>query len=110
MIGFDSFGRWHPEPGRAADETQGWIPKDIMPDAPTFDGPLQLARLLSSRDEARRCFAQQWLEYASGRGNRVSSAEPPRNLGIVFDAFKAGGFHLRELIVAVASSDQILEP
>src|SRR5205814_7732101 len=49
FIGFDSFGRWHPEAGFGPGETAGWMPEEIMPGAPDFENLSELAHLLARR-------------------------------------------------------------
>jgi hypothetical protein len=111
FIGFDSSGRWHPEAGAAPNETQGWIPDVIMPDAPTFDGPAALAALLAGRDETRRCFVRQWLQYAVDRSVIVNSEIPAADaasIEVALRAFAASGYQLRALIVAVTRTSSFL--
>lgn len=111
FIGFDSMGRWHPEAGAAPNETQGWIPDVIMPDAPTFDGPASLATLLAGRDETRRCFVRQWLQYAVDRsvivGTTTAPADAP-SVEVALRAFAGTGYNLRELIVAITRTNSFL--
>jgi len=111
FIGFDSLGRWHPEAGAAPNETQGWIPDVIMPDAPTFDGPASLATLLAGRDETRRCFVRQWLQYAVDRSVIVDSKIAPLDapsVEVALRAFAATGYNLRALIVTITRTNSFL--
>jgi hypothetical protein len=111
FIGFDSMGRWHPEPGAAATETEGWIPDVIMPDAPRFNGPAELARLLVAREETRRCFVRQWMQFALNRDVQITSKTGPDDLDSVeaaLRAFEESGLRLRAAIVAVAQTDAFL--
>jgi Protein of unknown function (DUF1592)/Protein of unknown function (DUF1588)/Protein of unknown function (DUF1585) len=112
-IGFDSFGSWHPESGAAENETRGWIPAEIMADAPTFDGPFELAHLLATRDEPRRCFVRQWLQYSTDRsqlvGSEIADQDRP-SVEVALSGFAASGFRLRDLISAVAGTNVFLRP
>jgi hypothetical protein len=112
FIGFDVKGIWHPEPGAAANETQGWIPDKIMPDAPTFEGPASLAQLLANRDETRRCYVRQWMQYAIDRKDiTIDIPEDQRaSIEVALRAFAASGYRLRAAIVAVAQSNPVLRP
>jgi hypothetical protein len=110
-IGFDNDGRWHPEPGAADDETQGWIPASIMPDVPTFDGPAELARLLVAREETRRCFVRQWMQFALARDAIITPKAASDDEGSVeaaLSAFTTSGLRLSAAIVAVAQTDAFL--
>ena len=111
FIGFDSMGRWHPEPGAAANETEGWIPETIMADAPRFDGPAELARLLVAREETRRCFVRQWMQFALNRDVQIAPVPAPDDVASVeaaLRAFKESGLRLSAAIVAVAQTDAFL--
>ena len=113
LIGFDSFGRWRPEPVHQPGETAGSIPAQIMPDEPSFAGARELAALLSARREVSRCFTRQWLQYALDRGGVVRGPVPPAwvaSLDRVVARFEASGLSLRELILAVTASDAFLGP
>lgn len=73
----------------------------------TFDGPVDLASLLSGLTSARRCMGQQWLEYMLGRG---LEAADNASVDAIHQQFTAAGFDLRALIAAVASSASFLAP
>jgi len=113
FIGFDSFGRWHPEPGAAPNETEGWIPADIMPDQPRFDGPADLAHLLVEREETRRCFVRQWLQFAvysdsSSPIARTPAPEDQVSVETALRAFTESGLRLSSAITAVARTNAFL--
>jgi len=113
FIGFDSSGRWHPETGAAPNETEGWIPDDIMADAPRFNGPAQLARLLADREETRRCFIRQWMQFAVDRAGQVardSSGEDGPSIETAVKAFTDSGLTLSSAIVAVTRTNTFLRP
>ena len=110
-IGFDVDGRWHPEPGAAANETEGWLPASIMPDAPRFNGPAGLARLLAGREETRRCFVRQWMQFALARDAIITPKVAPGDEDSVeaaLGAFTTSGLRLTAAIVAVAQTDAFL--
>jgi hypothetical protein len=104
FIGFDSFGRWRPEPGHGPNETAGWIPKEIMADEPKFEGPEQLARLLASRDEGPRCLTRHWMQYAVDPKTPAVGPAPEgmqQSLAEAYEAFARSGFELRQLVLAI---------
>jgi hypothetical protein len=105
---FDSFGRWRPGAGFSPEDTAGWIPEDLMPDAPRFENLSELAHLLVARDESRRCFVRQWLQFAVDRSHEVSAAIPEPEHTSVDQAFAeatSSGFGLRSLVTAIARTD-----
>jgi hypothetical protein len=113
LIGFDSFGRWRPEPGHGPGETAGWIPEEIMPDAPKFEGIAQLAALLASRSETRRCFVRQWLQFAVDRATVVRSEVPQPLAASIAEAsaaFERSGLSLRSLIIAITRTEAFTRP
>jgi Protein of unknown function (DUF1592)/Protein of unknown function (DUF1588)/Protein of unknown function (DUF1585) len=69
------------------------------------DGPVELAKLLSRDPLAETCMARQWLAFALGR-DLTDHDEP--SVSLAFAGFSAAGFNLKELIVAVLTSDAFL--
>lgn len=113
FIGFDSFGRWRPEPGHGPGETAGWIPKEIMSDEPRFEGLADLTELLARRPEAARCFVRQWLQYAVDRKAFVSGPIPNEwasSVELAFEAFDRSGLVLRELVLAITRTEAFTRP
>jgi hypothetical protein len=64
---FDRTGRL-----RTEDRGHPIDPSGVLPDGSRFEGPHQLAEILSRREDFRRCVAQQLLTYALGRGPQES--------------------------------------
>jgi hypothetical protein len=113
FIGFDSLGRWRPQPGHGPGETEGWITQKILPDEPHFDGPESLVRLLLSRKETRTCFVRRWLQFATARETVVLGKVSPTlqtSTEAAYADFEASGLSLRALIVAVTRTDAFLRP
>ncbi len=112
FIGFDSDGRWNPRPGAAENETQGWIPAHLIADEPTFDGPLELARLLSDRTETRRCFLLQWAQFAVDRNTPADAFsltdDQTHSLDVAEHAFVESGLVLSQAIVTVVQTNLFL--
>jgi hypothetical protein len=46
----------------------------------TFDGAIELSQLLADSNQAHRCYAQYWLEYAYGRAPQEGDAPTLANL------------------------------
>jgi hypothetical protein len=113
FIGFDSLGRWRPQPGHGPGETEGWITQKILAGEPHFDGPESLVRLLLSRKETRLCFARRWLQFATSRETVVSDQALPAlqtSTDAAYADFEASGLNLRALILAVTRTDAFLRP
>jgi len=67
-----------------------------------FSGAVELADALSKSDQVKQCFTIQTLRYALGReevtGDACSTAQ-------AWESFKAGGYTVKEAVVAIVSSD-----
>jgi hypothetical protein len=104
---FDTFGRSRVVPGVGPDDTAGWIPEDIWPDRPSFADLGELARLLARREEVRRCFVRQWLQFALDRAQRVAATAPADGSSVdqARAEFEASSTNLRELVLAVTRTE-----
>jgi hypothetical protein len=98
---FDQFGLWRDtDNGRPVDATGTLVVTDA---AGSFDGAVELARLIAASSDAKRCFASKWLAHAYGRA--LGSADACSR-DQVERAFTEG--RIRELLVALALSDGFL--
>ena len=82
-------------------------------DAPRFDGPAELARLLVAREETRRCFVRQWMQFALHRDvliNREAAPEDRPSVDAALRAFTDSGLSLSAAIVAVSRTNSFLRP
>jgi hypothetical protein len=68
----------------------------------TFDGAVELSRLLAASPEVSACFAGKWLSYALGRAVVPGDA---RSLAQATQAFAQQRLNIRELLVALARTD-----
>jgi hypothetical protein len=95
---FDHLGLWRDtDNGRPVDATGTLAVTDA---AGSFNGAVELARLIVSSSDAKRCFASKWLAHAYGRA--LGSADAC-SLDQVERAFTQG--RIRDLLVAIALSD-----
>jgi len=112
FIGFDTFGRFRAPETAFPGEDAGWIPKGVLEDEPRYDGLPDLMRLLARREETRRCFTRQWLEFATA--HQGGGPPPPETEGSrpsvqqAYSWFEASGFRLRDLILGVVQTDAFL--
>ncbi len=97
---FDGVGRYREDENGLTIDASGEIIGTATSDA-TFDGPEELALLLSESEETKRCFAQQWLRY--GYGMEVS-ASMKCLLDDVAETFASEGHQIRALLRALAIS------
>jgi hypothetical protein len=98
---YDAIGRW-----RAVD---GAFPVDAVGDLSgtddadgKFDGAIELGARLAKSQQVRRCIATQWFRFALGRPERDADAG---SLAAAYQVFEREGFDVRELIVAITTTD-----
>jgi len=65
-----------------------------------FDGAVQLTQRLAVSAQAKRCFAQQWMRFAFGRGPR---AEDACLLDDIEASFVAGDGDIKNLMLTIAT-------
>jgi hypothetical protein len=73
----------------------------MLPDGRAFNGPTELAALLSDDPRFPRCIAKHLLVYAIGRG--TTATDDPLLDGLARD-FGARQYRLRELVKLVVAS------
>jgi hypothetical protein len=67
-----------------------------------FHGVGELASKLASSDQVRACVAKRWFRYGYGRGETSADA---CSLSGIQSQFAAGGFKIRDLLVALTRTD-----
>jgi hypothetical protein len=70
-----------------------------------FSNPAELGAVLAREPACRRCVVKQFLRYATGR--REDSGDQAA-IDAIARRFETSGFHFRELIIAVATSEAFL--
>jgi hypothetical protein len=93
--GFDGIGKY-----TGASDTSGNIVDSPHTDA-TFDGPIELGRILAASDDVERCVALEWFRYATGL---EESQELACLIEEVTQAFDASGASLPELFLALTKT------
>ncbi len=68
----------------------------------TFHGVGELASKLASSDQVRTCVATRWFRYGYGRGETSADA---CSLSAIQGQFAAGGFKIRDVIIALTRTD-----
>jgi hypothetical protein len=106
--GFDAIGRFRTSDNYGFPvDVSGLAVRDPAGSDITFNGPIELAKILTDHDTVQRCFGRYWLMYALDRA--VRSTEE-RDLDAIQTAFKSSGLDLRALIAAVITTDAFLAP
>jgi hypothetical protein len=99
--GYDAIGRFRTmEEGRAIDASGEVVAGGDA--SGTFDGLIELTDQLAASDTVRSCVARQWFRFAAGR---VETTEDECSLDDLDRRFAESGYDLRELMVAVATTD-----
>ncbi|HEY2899076.1 MAG TPA: DUF1588 domain-containing protein [Polyangia bacterium] len=82
---------------------------------PSFNGPIEMARLLATNDQAETCMAEQWLTFALRQvpipqTGYISQAVSDSVQSQVIKPFSDAGFNLKELIADLMLTDAFLAP
>jgi hypothetical protein len=102
---FDTIGRHH---DRRDDGTPIDVAGEIAPTersseiAGPFETPAELAQRLAGSDAVGDCVTRQWLRYAR---RQAVIADEECELVAIRDRFRESGYDVRELLVAIATSD-----
>ena len=67
-----------------------------------FDDAIGLSKALAASPDVRKCVARQWFRYGLGR---VETDVDACSLAQIDNAFAASGYKLRELLLALVTSD-----
>jgi hypothetical protein len=70
-----------------------------------FDGPVELAHELARSEQVRSCVTKQWFRFGYGRPEQEADTCSLRK---VQDAFRASGYNIKELLVALTQTDAFL--
>jgi hypothetical protein len=98
---YDATGAWRTKDSGFDVDASGWFPAGSDP-AGTFDGAVELARKLAASRAVESCVAEHWYRYALGVASRdVDSAQ----LGPIVDQFVARDSDMRELVIALVTSE-----
>jgi hypothetical protein len=100
---FDAIGHWREKDSREnAIDTKG-----SLPDGESFDGPVELRRvLMSHKDEFVRCLTEKMLTYALGRGLEEYDR---RTVKEISDAVAKENYRFSALVDGIVSSDAFLK-
>jgi hypothetical protein len=101
---YDGVGRWRDSDGGKPVDASGTLklPTGTMMSFRDFG---DLSKTLAASDDVHRCVTSQWASFALGR---PTSDEEGGSLAATLQAFTAGGFDLRELMVAFTTTRTFL--
>jgi hypothetical protein len=100
---YDGLGQWRDtENGEPIDASGDLVGTDL---AGAVDGPVELVRRIAQSEDARRCYANQWMSYAYGRGFSAEDACTRERVEAEF-LQADGGIH--ELLLALTQTDAFL--
>jgi hypothetical protein len=68
----------------------------------TFNGAIELARLLASSEQVKACVASQWFRFGYGR---FETDEDQCSVDEIHSAFVASNYDIKELIIALTLTD-----
>ena len=93
---FDAIGKY-----RTTDQGQ---PIDVSGDlsGTKFSGPIELGQILAAQPETADCLVQNLYRYGTGH---VEAATEKPVLDTLKQTFRAGGYHMRDLMRDIVSSD-----
>lgn len=100
---YDGVGAWRTGDGNFAVDATGTITGLDGADV-SFDGAVELGARLAKSPQVRRCVATQWFRFAFGRSE---TSDDDGAIDMIHGAFAASGFDVRELLVAIATSDAL---
>jgi hypothetical protein len=103
---FDAIGRWRTTDNGGSVDVSG-LRINIFQPPPVISGAVELAKLLADRPEAHECMVRQWLTYALKRELTMADEATVTQVAATF---RARGFNLQELILAVLTTDAFLAP
>jgi hypothetical protein len=100
---FDAIGQYREEDqGKPVDANAELFNTDVDG---TFTGALELSRRLARSDMARGCVITQWFRFASGR---QETAEDECSLALLKEHYKASGYSVRKLLLALTQTNAFL--
>lgn len=99
--GYDGIGRFRTsEEGQSIDASGEVLSGGDASGA--FEGVVELSDQLVASDAVRACVARQWFRYATGR---IESSDDVCTLGELDRRFEESGYDVRELMVALVTTD-----
>jgi hypothetical protein len=100
---FDPLGRWQTmDAGKPVDATGTFA---FVQGQKSFDGAVELAKIIAGSDEAHRCYVSHLLEYGYARVPRLEDNAEIKRLA---EGSRDGMYSIKELIIELTTSDAFL--
>jgi hypothetical protein len=100
---FDATGKWiAQENGTTVDPSGSFVPMRTGEMSGTFTNAADMIGQLGASTQVNQCFALQEIRYAFGR---VETNADACSVQQVFQQFSSSQFNLKQLLVAIVSSD-----
>jgi hypothetical protein len=100
---YDGLGQWRDsENGEALDASGDLVGTDV---AGPVSGPVELVGRIAQSQDAQRCYANQWMSYAYGRG--FSDQDACTRESVEAEFLRADG-NVHELLLALTQTDAFL--
>jgi hypothetical protein len=93
---FDAVGRFRTTDNGIAIDASGDL------DGVAFNGPVELGEQLAKRPEAAACLVRNIYRYGTGH---VETPNEQPVLAALEQQFGSGGYHVRDLLLAIVTSD-----
>ncbi|HVJ16160.1 MAG TPA: DUF1592 domain-containing protein [Polyangiaceae bacterium] len=100
---YDAVGLYRETENGVVIDASGGVPDTGI----TVNGPIELAQRLSEQEETNTCFASHWANFAYGRVLDESEDDACTQTSLN-DAFKASGYNVKQLLIALTQSDAFL--
>ena len=104
---FDAIGHWRATDNGHPVDVSGLRLINVVDPPVTLNGPIELAAITAQSPTAQKCMVKQWLAYSLAKSPLEIDDALVAN---VFPTFSASGLNLKELIVAVLTTDAFLAP
>jgi hypothetical protein len=98
---FDALGRYRPEENGFPIDTSGQLVGLGDAEGSFNDGPEMMA-IIARSETAAECYTEKWFQFALGRARR--QYEDQASFDDIFERFRASGYDLQELLVAISES------
>jgi Protein of unknown function (DUF1592)/Protein of unknown function (DUF1588)/Protein of unknown function (DUF1595)/Protein of unknown function (DUF1585)/Protein of unknown function (DUF1587) len=99
---YDAVGKWRTTEFGLPVDASGWFADNAGDLAGTFEGAVELGSKLADSALVHACVAEHWLRYALGVDRNGIDR---RGLQPIVDAFEASGLSMREMVIALTTSD-----
>ena len=100
---YDAVGLYRETENGVVIDASGGVPDTGI----TVNGPIELAQRLSEQEATNTCFASHWANFAYGRVLDESEDDSCTQSSLN-DAFKASGYNVKQLLIALTQSDAFL--